>query len=361
MRGHDLSNRIARLERWVDYLLQFAPKSLTAAAGAFALTGSSASLIAGSFLTAGTGAFALTGQTATLRRSLVASAAAGGFALTGQSVTLKKGLFLTASAGSFSLTGSAAALNRNRRVTAAAGSYALTGQAATLTLGAPDPRGLWDASDLSTLFQDSAGSTPVTTDNQPVGRWADLSGNGFNFLQSTSGLRMTYQTAGGLHWLESDGSDDEMVATGWTRTGSQTSHMFVVATIPGTLAANDGLLTYNLFTAANASRIIGFDNATTFKVDTVGSAAMPTFSGSTHVFEGLFDASGIHAAIDGGAYTDNATVPNTTSASLYLGKGVLGGRKAWKIHAVAVYDEELTGTARSDLVTWLGAKAGLTL
>lgn len=224
--------------------------------------------------------------------------------------------------------------------------------------GSVSPRAFWDASDLSSLFQDSAGSTPVTTDNQPVGKWV---GNGLNFLQSTSGLRMTYQTSGGLHWLESDGTDDEMVATGWSLSGSQTSHMFVVATIPGTIAANDGLLTYNLFTAANASRTLSFDNATTFKVDTVGSSAKPTFSGDTHVFEGLFDSTGIYGAIDGGSYTHNATVPATTSSSLYLGKGVLSGRKAWKIHAVVVYDSALTGTDRSTLITLLGAKAGLTL
>lgn len=51
---------------------------------------------------------------------------------------------------------------------------------------------LWqDASDLSTLFQDSAGTTPVTTVEQPVGRILDKSGNGRHFIQATPASRPT--------------------------------------------------------------------------------------------------------------------------------------------------------------------------
>ena len=54
---------------------------------------------------------------------------------------------------------------------------------------------LWlDANDLSTLFQDSAGTTAVTSNNDPVGRWADKSGSGRHFLQATSGSRPLYKT-----------------------------------------------------------------------------------------------------------------------------------------------------------------------
>lgn len=81
--------------------------------------------------------------------------------------------------------------------------------------GGPNPGfspALWlDASDLSTLFQDSAGTVPVTTDGDPVGRWNDKSGNGRNFTQSTSGSRPTYRTSGGFHWLEFDGTSDWLV------------------------------------------------------------------------------------------------------------------------------------------------------
>ena len=44
---------------------------------------------------------------------------------------------------------------------------------------------LWlDASDASTLFQNSNGTTAATADGDPVGYWADKSGNGRNATQS---------------------------------------------------------------------------------------------------------------------------------------------------------------------------------
>ena len=81
-------------------------------------------------------------------------------------------------------------------------------------LFASGEEGAWfDPSDLSTLFQDSAGTTPVTTAGQPVGLMLDKSGMGNNATQATSSQRPTYQTGAGLHWLAFDGVDDAM-ATG---------------------------------------------------------------------------------------------------------------------------------------------------
>lgn len=50
--------------------------------------------------------------------------------------------------------------------------------------------GVWyDPSDLSTLFQDSAGTTPVTAVEQPVGLMLDKSGNGNHASQATTTAR----------------------------------------------------------------------------------------------------------------------------------------------------------------------------
>ncbi len=60
-------------------------------------------------------------------------------------------------------------------------------------LFAAGEQGAWyDPTDLSTLFQDSAGTTPVTAVEQPVGRWLDKSGRGNHATQSTSLSRPTY-------------------------------------------------------------------------------------------------------------------------------------------------------------------------
>ena len=52
--------------------------------------------------------------------------------------------------------------------------------------------GAWfDPEDLSTMFQDAAGTTPVTALEQPVGLWLDKSGNGNHATQSITASRPT--------------------------------------------------------------------------------------------------------------------------------------------------------------------------
>lgn len=82
-----------------------------------------------------------------------------------------------------------------------------------ISLFASSEPGVWyDPSDLTTLFQDSAGTTPVTAAGQPVGLMLDKSGRGNHATQSTAGQRPTYQIDGtGRSYLSFDGIDDGMV------------------------------------------------------------------------------------------------------------------------------------------------------
>jgi len=59
--------------------------------------------------------------------------------------------------------------------------------------------------DISTLFQDSAGTTPVTASGDPVGLMLDVSGNGFHATQTTAASRPLYRFTNGTHKLEFDG------------------------------------------------------------------------------------------------------------------------------------------------------------
>src|SRR5690554_6216110 len=70
------------------------------------------------------------------------------------------------------------------------------------------------------LFQDAAGTTPVTADGDPVGLMLDLSGNGNHATQETSARRPIYRTDGVLHWLEG--------ATSWMQSPvfTMTEHWF---------------------------------------------------------------------------------------------------------------------------------------
>lgn len=73
-------------------------------------------------------------------------------------------------------------------------------------------QGVWlDPSDLSTLFQDTAGTIPVTAAGQQVALMRDKSGRGNHFVQSTALARPTLRVDGSGKWyLEFDGVDDSM-------------------------------------------------------------------------------------------------------------------------------------------------------
>jgi lysophospholipase L1-like esterase len=57
--------------------------------------------------------------------------------------------------------------------------------------------GWWSLQDPSTLFQDTAATSPITAAGQAIARINDRSGLGRNLLQATSGARPLYQTGGG--------------------------------------------------------------------------------------------------------------------------------------------------------------------
>ena len=71
-------------------------------------------------------------------------------------------------------------------------------------------KGVWyDPSDLSSMFQDSAGTTPVTAVGQPVGKILDKSGRGNHATQATAAARPVLQQDGnGKYYLAFDGVDD---------------------------------------------------------------------------------------------------------------------------------------------------------
>jgi len=114
-----------------------------------------------------------------------------------------------------------------------------------------EPGAWYDPSDLTTLFQDSAGTTPVTAAGQPVGKMLDKSGRGNHATQSTAGSRPIYQTSGGKSYLVFDGIDDFMVTPTITP-GSDKVQVFagirkLSDAATGTVADINGAATTNFF------------------------------------------------------------------------------------------------------------------
>lgn len=112
---------------------------------------------------------------------------------------------------------------------------------------------LWlDAADATTLFQNSALSTPAVADADPVGGWKDKSGSGFNALQASSGKRPLLKKAiqAGRDVLLFDGVDDNLKATFASIAQPYTLYVlnkFVDLTVTGTdkvvvIATSDAVL-----------------------------------------------------------------------------------------------------------------------
>jgi hypothetical protein len=80
----------------------------------------------------------------------------------------------------------------------------------------------YDPTNFANLFQDSAGTTAVTTTGQPVGKVLDLSGNGSHRTQPTAGYRPLTATGGRIQY---DGVDDGMVSNANTALGGTWTYM----------------------------------------------------------------------------------------------------------------------------------------
>lgn len=105
--------------------------------------------------------------------------------------------------------------------------------------------GAWlDPEDMSTMFQDAAGTTPVTAMEQPVGLWLDKSGNGNHATQSITASRPTLSARYNL-LLNSATLSTQSATTvaaqytlSFTGTGSVTLSGTATGTLVGTGANN---------------------------------------------------------------------------------------------------------------------------
>lgn len=110
-----------------------------------------------------------------------------------------------------------------------------------LPLFANGEQGAWyDPSDMSTLFQDAEGTTPVTALGQPVGRMLDKSGRGNHITQATAAARPTLEAR--VNVLTST----QAFSTIWNNNG--------LAITDNTMLAPDGTMTAASTTSAVGTR-----------------------------------------------------------------------------------------------------------
>ncbi len=86
----------------------------------------------------------------------------------------------------------------------------------------------YDPNDLSTMYQDAAGTVPVTAVGQSVGLVKDKSGRGNHAYQTASASRPLLQrnATTGAYYLEFDGSDDFLVTSSINFTATDKVSLF---------------------------------------------------------------------------------------------------------------------------------------
>lgn len=138
-----------------------------------------------------------------------------------------------------------------------------------LLFGASEPGAWYDPSDMSTLFQDSAGTTAVTAVEQPVGLIHDKSGRGNHASQATTTNRPVLKIdAGGCYYLSFDGVDDALQTGNIDFTGTDKMTVWagvtklsdaaagIVAELSASQATNNG--TFYLAAPLSAAPNVGF-------------------------------------------------------------------------------------------------------
>lgn len=235
-------------------------------------------------------------------------------------------------------------------------------------------QGAWfDPSDLSTLWQDSARTTPVTDYGDPVGAMDDKSGNGNHATQATSTARPTLRQDGALYYLDFDGVDDKL-QTG-TIDLTHTSQVTVVAAVSkasnpagrGTVVnfVDNGLNTFVL----EAPKAASTDTRWLYAGNVVGVAAAHTLALNTPVlYTGTANigAPKIELRANGASAAVNFSSPGTgnfKSGPLGIGDYVnMPGRFFHgRIYGLLVIDRILTASEIAMVEAHMATRSGVTL
>ena len=171
-------------------------------------------------------------------------------------------------------------------------------------------QGAWyDPSDLNTLFQDAAGTIPVTADGDPVGLMLDKSGNDNHASQSTTAAKPVYRTDGSKRWIELDGVDDHLSVPVAAQGDADDSNSVFSASL------HDGVSSFYLLGNSADYGLSMLHDATGFRAtvrtssnESAGASSGLFASGTTIVASAIFDLpSGTHDLRLSTGYSDSTS------------------------------------------------------
>lgn len=256
---------------------------------------------------------------------------------------------------------------------------------AALTVSAPagaiDPTSLglhlWlDVSDITTLYKDVAGTSPVTADGDLVARINNKGSAGGNFMQATSGARPVYKAGAGKPYLQFDGVDDVLEGTMvWSAVYGSTAFEAVLAAYH-TAITSDAATTvpysnqsiigdasgYNSLGLGKSSAGVGLggrDGGAGFPYVSLFSAYT---AGTPYVHAGRLDAGTLYSRLNSGtdqtaAFASNFALTGLLRLGANFGATYTNGR----LHAAYIRKTVFTTQQRSDLIALAASKNGAAL
>ncbi len=236
--------------------------------------------------------------------------------------------------------------------------------------------GAWyDPSDITTLFQDAAGTIPVTGTGQPVGLMLDKSGQGHHASQTTAASRPTYTESGGLQYLLFDGVNDFLVTASIDLTATDEMSLFAgirklsdaARGMVCEFSVNVGLNNGTFFLDAPTSAA----NNISFAARGAGSAGVPLVSGLVAPIslavsaDANISADSARVRTNGGTYTATATdmgAGNFGNYPLYIGnRGGVSLPFSGHLYSLVIRNSLTTAAVVSSTELYVAQKSGVTL
>lgn len=228
-------------------------------------------------------------------------------------------------------------------------------------------QGAWyDPSDLSTLFQDSAGTVPVTGVNQPVGMMRDKSGRGNHATQPTTVNRPVLQQDGsGKDYLAFNGTNSWLASA--TGAGGTAGFFFCCAAkVTGGAGTNRAIFSdlsgaagylVRLGTANNVELVAGDGS-----YRTAFSGTSPTL-GKTFLLTAWHDGTALNVQVDNGGIGTAAVGPVVAGTAGFTVGADNGGAGAFfpgsLYSSVYARGTGLTAAQRATVQAHVRTKAGL--
>lgn len=219
-----------------------------------------------------------------------------------------------------------------------------------------------DATDASSMWQDTGASTAADAADDPVRRADDLSGNGNHHTAASDDARPLRKTDGQHWWLETDGVDDMLTSTAFG--GSVTDWPTIAIAAQTLTATNTACYFGGFFNSASGSQFAALRQGVG---DDVGLFLRDTLTQSTALADHYNGPVTIIAsprtpnALVNGHATDTLTEDTFPGSHDTLAIGGLADSSPsyspCRVFAFVVIDRVLTSDEKSLLEAWLASKS----